>query len=537
MSAIIWNMRGFGNTSALVYLKNMLNTHRPFVLGILEPKQQPNMIEEYAQKINYPNFAHFSPLNTHIWLFWLQGIQVTTLDVSEQHVTVLVGGDFPLRISFVYAKCLRVDRNELWNHLRTQSNNDTPWIVGGDFNTILRTSEKRGGVVPDLGSIQDFQECLIDANLSEISYEGSTFTWCNNQTGGRRIWQRLDRVLCNGPAAVELPELKVKHLHRMTSDHAPLLISMAHPVPYCSQFIFQRMWMDHPDFQNLVEESCKQEVRGSPSFRVAAKLRQLQFRLKSWNWNIFGDLNRRVEDLQKQIFELELQLQSDWPAEADAALSRSNSEMRQTLNWDAELRFQKTRSKWLQEGDRITQFFHAVIRERRRRNMITLQEADGKVITDPKIIAQRAVDFFENLFTASPYFMHEELFDDYPREVTEDMNAKLIEVPTTREIWDAVSQLSPDSAPGVDGFTGHFFRVCWQIIQSDIVEMIQGFFLGDYLHHTVTSTSLTLIPKIDKPRTIVDYRPISLSTFASKIVSKILASRLADVLPCIINEQ
>lgn len=123
----------------------MLNTHRPFILGILEPKQQPSEIAEFAQKIKYPNFAHFSPQNTHIWLFWLQDIQVNIIEVSDQHVTALVDGEIPLRISFVYAKCLRAERHELWNHLRAHGTVDIPWLAGGDFNTILRPSEKRGG--------------------------------------------------------------------------------------------------------------------------------------------------------------------------------------------------------------------------------------------------------------------------------------------------------------------------------------------------------------------------------------------------------
>lgn len=97
-------------------------------------------------------------------------------------------------------------------HIRSHSHIDLPWLLGGDFNTILRPTEKRGGLDPDIASIQDFQECLLDSNLSEINFEGNEFTWCNNQRGRSRIWQRLDRVLCNGVTFTQLPELKVTHL-------------------------------------------------------------------------------------------------------------------------------------------------------------------------------------------------------------------------------------------------------------------------------------------------------------------------------------
>lgn len=142
----------------------------------------------------------------------------------------------------------------------------------------------------------------------------------------------------------------------------------------------------------------------------------------------------------------------------------------------------------------------------------------------------------EKIRLATPDVLHEDIFSNYPGSVTADMNSMLCAVPNTTEIWDAICSLSTDSAPGIDGYTGHFFRGCWQIIQQDMIDMIHGFLLGDYRHYHITSTSLTLIPKVNKPRVIADYRPISLSSFASKVISKIIASRLARCLPSLINE-
>lgn len=51
MSALIWNMRGFGNPAALTYLKNLISIHKPIILGILEPKQPASKIAEYAHKL------------------------------------------------------------------------------------------------------------------------------------------------------------------------------------------------------------------------------------------------------------------------------------------------------------------------------------------------------------------------------------------------------------------------------------------------------------------------------------------------------
>lgn len=65
----------------------------------------------------------------------------------------------------------------------------------------------------------------------------------------------------------------------------------------------------------------------------------------------------------------------------------------------------------------------------------------------------------------------------------------------------------------------------------------EDFFQGDYLHKDITTTILTLILKVEKPKSLADYRPISLASFASKLISKIIASRVSKILPIVINEQ
>lgn len=53
---------------------------------------------------------------------------------------------------------------------------------------------------------------------------------------------------------------------------------------------------------------------------------------------------------------------------------------------------------------------------------------------------------------------------------------------------------------------------------------------------TVKSISLLCYFK-DKPRDLSDFRPISLGPFASKIISKVIANRLTQFLPLLIDEQ
>lgn len=50
-------------------------------------------------------------------------------------------------------------------------------------------------------------------------------------------------------------------------------------------------------------------------------------------------------------------------------------------------------------------------------------------------------------------------------------------------------------------------------------------------------TYIALIPKIQNPSTMVDFRPISLCNVAYKIFSKVLVNRIKPILPKLIGEE
>jgi len=108
-------------------------------------------------------------------------------------------------------------------------------------------------------------------------------------------------------------------------------------------------------------------------------------------------------------------------------------------------------------------------------------------------------------------------------------------IPGCDEVKKVVFGLNKDSTSGPDGFSGHFFQDCWDIIKEDVTNMVRAFFSGQQLPRFITHTNLILIPKKENVKTFVDLRPISLSTFANKIISRLLHGRMANCLPFIIS--
>lgn len=123
-----------------------------------------------------------------------------------------------------------------------------------------------------------------------------------------------------------------------------------------------------------------------------------------------------------------------------------------------------------------------------------------------------------------------------PLTVTEDINKSLTSLVTEKEIKDAVFAMNPEKTPGPDGMTAAFYRQHWEVIKPCVLSYVKLFFEQSYLDPRINETHICLIPKIENPITIKDYRPVSLANVAYKIISKILAERLKPWLHNIITE-
>jgi hypothetical protein len=100
---------------------------------------------------------------------------------------------------------------------------------------------------------------------------------------------------------------------------------------------------------------------------------------------------------------------------------------------------------------------------------------------------------------------------------------------TEAEVKSAIDQMPSDKAPGPNGYTGAFFKKCWDIIKGDLMRVILQ--IGN-LHaenfHWLNSANIALLPKNDAAEEVGDFRPISLIHAIAKIISKMLALRLSS---------
>nr|GFB68109.1 RNA-directed DNA polymerase, eukaryota, reverse transcriptase zinc-binding domain protein [Tanacetum cinerariifolium] len=81
-----------------------------------------------------------------------------------------------------------------------------------------------------------------------------------------------------------------------------------------------------------------------------------------------------------------------------------------------------------------------------------------------------------------------------------------------------------------------FFRRYWDFVGRDFCDAVEHFFDKGFFSKGCNSSFVALIPKVMNAKFVNDYRPISLIGSVYKVVTKILANRLAMVIDDIVSD-
>lgn len=73
------------------------------------------------------------------------------------------------------------------------------------------------------------------------------------------------------------------------------------------------------------------------------------------------------------------------------------------------------------------------------------------------------------------------------------------------------------------------------MVAHDVTNVVKTFFYGQCLPRYVTHPNKVLLPKKEEVKTFTDLRPISLSSFVNKVISRVLHERMLIILPKIIS--
>uniref|UniRef100_A0A803P8W5 Reverse transcriptase domain-containing protein n=1 Tax=Cannabis sativa TaxID=3483 RepID=A0A803P8W5_CANSA len=467
---------------------SFFSAERLHLLFIMESKLACNSIDRVRSSLKFSHGLEVPRIGLKggLLLLWKDDIDVTLNSFSMNHFDVYVSYDRGTRFHFTgfYGSPESHQRTLTWNLLKSfaPNSNSEPRLIMGDFNELLSNDDKEGGPLRRESLMEEFRRTVDFCNLTPLAYSGDKYTWTNRHFSGVLIKERLDRGFINATWIGQLDIIT-----------AGTLTNLLQNISACS--------------------SALQHWHNGKYGQMKKDINTAQFRAASLHNSMDNspDHTAQVLDAEKIL---------------DDLLEKEE------LYWH-----QRARVDWIKSGDSNTKFFHSRAKARYKNNKIqSLISSDGRVLYSETDFATEAASYFSNLFTTSSVdseALSTTIIAINPT-ITEEMNTMLLAGFTRSDVDEALHSMAPDKSPGIDGMSAMFFQRHWDFDGSQVSDCVL-----QILNHgadIINSALITLIPKVDQPQQIGDYRPISLCSVLYKLVSKAIVNRFKRVLPAAISQ-
>lgn len=124
---------------------------------------------------------------------------------------------------------------------------------------------------------------------------------------------------------------------------------------------------------------------------------------------------------------------------------------------------------------------------------------------------------------------------DTSAKVNEEMNFQLDAPFMEEEIAEALAQMCPTKAPGPDGLPAAFFQKHWGSVKEGVITTCLHILNDKGNLAPLNHTYIALIPKTTKPKSVSEFRPISLCNVIYRIIAKSMANKLKHILDKIVS--
>lgn len=334
---------------------------------------------------------------------------------------------------------------------------DRPWFMAGDFNSVLDQRDKIGANLVASSSRDGFRTMVDTNGLIDLGYIGYAFTWNNRREGKANIQERLVRGFANGAWRLLFPTASITHLSALQSNHRPLLINTNPPLSSRPKpFRFEVVWTRDPSAGTTIEEAWHKQPSYPHLSNLTSKLKTTKLALKQWNHIHFGHLQSNIQTLKRQIEHLQSQTPTPTTIQMEQSALKDLDELlvRERILW-----MEKAKSKWLEEGDVNTHFFHiSTIIHSKSNHIHSILDCNNVFTSDYDTIGSTFVTFFTNLFTSSLPSFPSDLQGLITPSISSQTNDSIVSTPTAEEIHRTLFSMANNKSPDPDGMSPIFFK-------------------------------------------------------------------------------
>uniref|UniRef100_A0A2N9FK76 Reverse transcriptase domain-containing protein n=1 Tax=Fagus sylvatica TaxID=28930 RepID=A0A2N9FK76_FAGSY len=543
MRVLSLNCRGLGNQATVNELHGVVKLEVPKIVFLMETRLPVRKLEFLRVKFGMRGCfgVNRKRFGGGLALFWDDSVTLHIQSYSLFHIDthVIQGDGATWRFTGFYGHPeagLRVRSWALLHQLYALA--DLPWVLIGDFNEISALEEKYGREDRSLRQMANFREALSDCSLMDLGFIGFEFTWSNNREDESLVRVRLDRGVASQNWQTLFPNATVNHITFVNSDHMALLMDMTP----CQQqprrkkhkmFRFDHTWIREEGCEDAIAEAWQLDCVGTSMFRLVHKIKQCRLQLIRWSQSQVRVTPRLIEKKKCHLQALEKQRPEVYNAREVNSVRR---ELCGLMKQEETFWRQRSRVAWLHGGDNNSKYFHECASQRKRTNTIHgLRDSTQTWQTDPGVMENIAVEYFQSLFVSSNPTHIAPVTQLVDEVVTHDMNMKLLHPFTTEEVKTALFQMHPSKAPGPDGMTALFFQKYWHIVGLHVTDAVLDCLNSVRMLGCLNFTNIVLIPKVKAPQSMAQFRPISLCNVIYKLISKVLVNRMKYLLTNVIS--
>jgi hypothetical protein len=443
---------------------------------------------------------------------------------------------------------------EFFNHIKDAVAPDPEEAIsvwGGDYNCVqvverdtlnMADYANHGGaeltqVVTDRLLVDAWMVC----RAADLPPHAQGFTrWQTNRAAASRI----DRIYCSARDYAYFIATRVVPQPSL-SDHDAVVTTFNPPdqATRSPTWKLNTAWLNDPQFVQLLEAAWRKHLRHYPEETdvgvVWCDYKEVVKKMaRSWAIARAADKRRTVREIQTQLSTPNI-----------PPLSRA--QLRNQLTAINEVDYNNTGTaaslSYQFAGDRSTGEFFAKVQQSCSSNtpISSLTKADGNTTEAHPAITAELCKFWGKVFgegqneviTQEKRTARDTSLARIRRRLLQPQVDQLAAPISVDELQAAMKRAQRGKTPGPDGLPVEFYLTCWHFV-GPVVHLLALLTQEGYsLPMGVTQANIALLHKTDEASPSAgQFRPISLLNADYKLISAVLASRLASVLSMLVDE-
>ena len=410
-------------------------------------------------------------------------------------------------------------------------------VLAGDFNCVQKATDCSGEFHP-CAALNALVTGLHLRDTADVLGHAAIHTYRSGTASSR-----LDRVYASDTLAPQVKAFR-EYAPAFAADHLAVSAHINLGVEYAprgpSYWKLNTQILRDPDFLPAFKRHWKQWLPHRRRFTDQADW---------WDNYVKPNIGRFCRRFTSDMYKIQNELVDFYQTALDEAVRQPISPVNRQITSHLKATITTLHRRRLQVvvarsgcdspcGEEQATMYHVVRRHKRARSRVitSLETQDGTVITVNSGILTAAKEHLEQRYAApiGPSIAPKYL-DDTPAVITQQEATELAEPITLAEVQTSIEAGAKGKCPGPDGLPLEFYRATWSVIKEEITEIFNTILARRKICASHKAGVVVLVPKVAQPKTVQQFRPLTMLNCDYKILARILNTRIIPLMPRLLH--